>query len=111
MRWTRLLRSVSALALVTTVAAVAPATTRAEAATPTINARRVGVSLYGSVLSWSAAKLTHQLDLVQHTGAVWVRVPMDWSTLQMHGRGTFNWAPADRVITEAKRRHLQVMPD
>jgi hypothetical protein len=29
----------------------------------------------------------------------------------MHGRGTYNWAPADRVITEAKRRHLQVMPD
>jgi hypothetical protein len=109
MRCWRGLRSLAAAALATSILAIAPASS-ARAAVPTANPTRTGVSLYGSVLTWSPAKLRQQLDLVRNMGATWVRVPMDWATLQMHGRGTYNWAPADFVVAEARKRHLRIMP-
>jgi polysaccharide biosynthesis protein PslG len=71
---------------------------------------KVGVSLYGSVLGWSQPHLDHEMEMVKRTGAEWVRVPLAWSTLQINGRGTYNWAPADRVIASARAHHLYVMP-
>ncbi|MCU1427868.1 MAG: hypothetical protein JWL83_1868 [Actinomycetia bacterium] len=83
---------------------------RAHAAGPTADRNKVGISLYGSALAWPQARLDHELLQVRRTGATWVRVPLNWATLQMHGRGTYNWAPADRVIGSARAHHLFVLP-
>jgi hypothetical protein len=81
----------------------------AEAAGPVVEREKVGVSLYGSALGWSDQKLEDELDRVRSMGARWVRVPFNWATLEMHGRGRYNWGPADRVVREAKERHLFVL--
>ena len=47
-----------------------------------LNRANVGVSFYGSVLSWSRADLTNDLDRVRAMGATWVRIPMNWVTLR-----------------------------
>ncbi len=44
-------------------------------------------------------------------GARWVRVPFNWATLQMHGRGTYNWAPADRIVAQARAHKLHVLAE
>jgi hypothetical protein len=81
----------------------------ADAAAPTVDRTKVGVSLYGSALGWSQAQLDRELDRVRQMGARWVRVPFNWSTLQMHGRGTYNWHPADRVVAAARKRNLYIL--
>jgi hypothetical protein len=87
------------------------AATSAAASAPTVNRTKVGVALYGDALSWSATKLDRELDLVRSLGAKWVRVPFNWATLQMHGRGTYNWAPADRVVAQARAHQLYVLAE
>jgi hypothetical protein len=44
-------------------------------------------------------------------GARWIRVPFNWATLQMHGRGTYNWAPADRIVAQARAHKLYVLAE
>jgi polysaccharide biosynthesis protein PslG len=87
------------------------ATTPAEASTPTVNRAKVGVALYGDALSWSDAKLDRELDLVRSLGARWVRVPFNWATLQQGGRGTYNWAPSDRIVAQARAHKLYVLAE
>jgi hypothetical protein len=82
----------------------------ARAATPVVDRDKVGVSFTGDALGWSDARLRAELDNVRGMGASWVRVPFNWATLQMHGRGTYNWPPSDRIVTEARKRKLRVMP-
>jgi hypothetical protein len=86
-----------------------PTVAVAGAAAPTADRTKVGVSLYGSVLTWSSTRLSRELDHVKAMGARWVRVSFDWSTLQMHGPKTYNWTPADRVVAAANRRKLYVL--
>src|SRR4051812_545275 len=74
-----------------------------------LDGREVGVSLYGSVLGWSRADLRRDLDRVRAMGATWVRVPFNWVTLEMHGRGQYNWGPGDAIVDEANARHLRVL--
>jgi polysaccharide biosynthesis protein PslG len=75
---------------------------------PSLARSRVGVSLYGSVLEWSPAKLAADLDLVQHVGATWVRLPLNWVSLETTRKGAINWTPADRVVNAARQRGLSI---
>jgi polysaccharide biosynthesis protein PslG len=104
------------VAIVTTlVASLAVSALPASASTSTarvprpLDGRNVGVSLYGSVFEWSSADLARDLDRIEHMGATWVRVPFNWVTLEMHGRGQYNWAPADALMRATNARHLRVL--
>jgi hypothetical protein len=72
------------------------------------NSRNVGVSFDGSVLAIPATARNADLDRVKAMGATWVRLAFNWSTLQMNGRGTYNWAPADALVAAANARGLKI---
>jgi hypothetical protein len=106
--------AVIAVAIVASLAlpvlpASASASASKAAAAPVLDGRNVGVSLYGSVMEWSPADLARDLDRIGHMGATWVRVPFNWVTLEMHGRGQYNWSPADTLMRAANARHLHVL--
>jgi hypothetical protein len=74
-----------------------------------LNGREIGVSLYGSVLEWPQADLERDLDAIKAMGATWVRVPLNWITIEMHGRGRLEWARPDFVVREARERGLRIL--
>src|SRR5690242_9242743 len=97
-----------------TTAVVKPATTKPAAKklppakpAPVLNRANAGVSFYGSVLSWSRADLASDLDRVRAMGATWVRIPLNWVTLEQQ-RHQYNWGPADTIVAEAAARHLKI---
>ncbi len=70
--------------------------------------RNFGFSFYGDVLSEPQAQRNADLDRAVAVGATWVRLAFNWSTLQMKGRGTYNWAPADALVGAAVSRGLKI---
>jgi hypothetical protein len=80
------------------------------ASKPTVlDGREIGVSLYGSILEWPRTTLERDLDRVKAMGATWVRVPLNWVTIEMHGKGRLEWARPDVVVQEANERGLRVL--
>jgi hypothetical protein len=79
-----------------------------KASAPTLPRSRVGVSLYGSVLEWSPSDLNADLDRLANMGATWVRMPLNWVSLETWHKGSINWTPADRVVNAARQRHLNI---
>jgi polysaccharide biosynthesis protein PslG len=74
-----------------------------------LDGRETGVSLYGSVLEWPRATLERDLDRVKAMGATWVRVPLNWITIEMHGKGRLEWARPDILVQEANERDLRIL--
>jgi hypothetical protein len=74
-----------------------------------LNGREIGVSLYGSVLAWPRSVLERDLDRVKAMGATWVRVPLNWVTIEMHGRGRLEWDRPDFIVREANERGLRIL--
>jgi hypothetical protein len=88
---------------------VAAATMPARSKLSRASASNVGVSLYGNVLEWSPATLATEFDRVKAMGATWLRVPMNWVSLEMHGKGHYEWWASDRVVDAARRRGLRIL--
>jgi hypothetical protein len=74
-----------------------------------VNGSNVGVSLYGNVLEWSPATLATEFARVKAMGATWVRVPMNWVSLEMHGKGRYEWWASDRVVDAARKEGLRIL--
>jgi polysaccharide biosynthesis protein PslG len=70
--------------------------------------RNIGVSFGGDILGLSAERIRSDFQMVKDMGATWVRVPFNWTTLEMHGRGQFNWAPADKIVYVANALGLKI---
>jgi polysaccharide biosynthesis protein PslG len=70
--------------------------------------RQVGFSLCGCILSTPAAERNADLDRIKAVGATWVRLDFNWTTLEMHGKGQFNFGPADDIVRAANARGLQI---
>jgi hypothetical protein len=73
--------------------------------------REVGFSMYGDFIGQPVSVINANLDRAQAVGATWVRVPFNWSTLEMHGKGQYNWTPADNVANAAAARGLKILAD
>src|SRR3954462_9664050 len=67
-----------------------------------------GFSFDGDIIGLPANVRNADLDRAKAMGATWVRLPFNWSTLQMHGRGTYNWAPGDALVAAANARGLKI---
>ena len=67
-----------------------------------------GFAQGSSPLTQSAATINRELDAVSRTGAGWLRVMVDWSTIE-RVRGQYDWSVPDRVIGAARRHHLRVL--
>ena len=73
---------------------------------------RVG-SKAGFAGSWqmlweSDADLNRELDGMVRSGAQWLRIDIDWPSIQPTP-GAWNWQSTDRVLNGARSRGLQVL--
>jgi hypothetical protein len=69
----------------------------------------VGFSFYGGQLSDPPSARNADLDRARASGAKWVRLALNWITLEPRRKGEFNWAPADALVAAATSRGLRVM--
>jgi hypothetical protein len=110
-RWLApLLAVVIAIAAVITLkpAAEQDERSKASAAAVVADARNVGFSMDGGLLGAPIASRNADLDRVKAVGATWVRLSFNWVTLEMHGKGRYNWGPADQLVAAANARGLKI---
>jgi hypothetical protein len=68
------------------------------------------VGFNGQQLMWASdAVMARELDGVAATGSRWLRVDFPWSSLEAGGRGRYNWAQADRLVTAANARGIHLL--
>lgn len=53
--------------------------------------------------------LAVRLDRIKQTGVQWLRIDIDWSTIQAAGSSSYNWGPYDRVVDGARARGIKVL--
>jgi polysaccharide biosynthesis protein PslG len=88
---------------------------RAEArrrrAAPAIPSRSelFGVAAGGAIHNEDPVTLGRDLNAIQRLHAAWLRVDINWATIQDHGPASYNWAPIDRVVQGATARGLKVL--
>ena len=75
---------------------------------PILPADGYGFSDGISILTLSDADLATELDAVASTTATWLRVPLDWPSIE-RARGRLDWSAPDRVIAAARARGLKVL--
>ncbi|MGZ6801078.1 MAG: beta-xylosidase, partial [Mycobacteriaceae bacterium] len=68
----------------------------------------VGVSAGYSIFGDSDAALARDLDTAKAAGVTWLRMDIDWSSIQGSGSGSFDWANTDRVVNAARARGMEV---
>lgn len=100
--------SLSVLVLFLAAACVAPSRS------PRVTQRgrvgdRVGFAFYGGQLSDPPATRNADLDRARASGAKWVRLSLNWITLEPRRKGEYNWAPADALVAAATSRGLRVL--
>src|SRR4051794_15082524 len=102
--------SLSAMIATTALALVAGCTAPQAQQRPPggVASKGAGFSFDGDIIGMSPAQRNADLDRARAMGATWVRLPFNWSTLQMHGRGTYNWGPADALVAAAKARGFRI---
>lgn len=92
-----------------TPASVSPsASASASASGPVLPADGYGFSDGMSILTLDDADLAAELDAVASTTATWLRVPLDWPSIE-RTRGRLDWSAPDRVIAAARARDLKVL--
>jgi hypothetical protein len=57
-----------------------------------ISGYRAGFSGGGHILWESDAELNRDFDSMKATGAKWVRIDVDWKSIQSSGPGSWNWS-------------------
>uniref|UniRef100_UPI003D92EC69 hypothetical protein n=1 Tax=Gordonia sp. B7-2 TaxID=3420932 RepID=UPI003D92EC69 len=97
--------SAMVLPLVGGAVAVTPTSAQAAVRTP---AAGYGFSQGAATLFLGAADLERELAAVSKTDAQWLRVMVDWRTVE-RVRGRYDWTMPDRVIGAARRHHLKVL--
>jgi arabinogalactan endo-1,4-beta-galactosidase len=69
-----------------------------------------GIS-FGETLSFvSESNLTQIFDDLASLGVGWVRVDLSWSTVQPNNAETYSWDAFDRIVSEANKRGVLVLP-
>lgn len=69
----------------------------------------------GERLGWNAkgmgdrADVDRELEQVAASGGKWLRGDFNWPTLEMHGKGQYNWTPGDYMVEKANSLGLRIM--
>lgn len=71
---------------------------------------RFGMAMGERLSVLSEGELASTLDDLVSLGVGWIRVDLAWSTVQQYDRDTYTWVAFDRVVTEARRRGMEVLP-
>ncbi|MBP9750017.1 MAG: hypothetical protein KBD21_04785, partial [Candidatus Pacebacteria bacterium] len=69
----------------------------------------VGLSVGETLSVLSEEELRRRLDDMVSLGVAWIRVDIAWSSVQPEYNGAYRWAPADRVVREARARGIRVL--
>jgi hypothetical protein len=71
---------------------------------------RFGIAGQTSVLTYEPdADFAKDMGMIESSGAGWLRIDINWDLIQRKGPGTYDWAPFDRVIQNARGRGLNVL--
>lgn len=94
------------------VAVASPAPTTAPSPAP-VNSfsgqDMFGFAVGGSIQNLDAATLARDLDALQAAGSKWVRLDINWSSIQAGGPASYDWAPTDRVVDAVTARGMKVL--
>jgi hypothetical protein len=74
---------------------------------PSLNGR-FGIAAGGAIQNFPA-DLGRYMDAVKGSGAQWVRVDINWESIQYLGSTSYNWTPFDNVVNTARARGLNVL--
>jgi hypothetical protein len=107
--WKRLLLTGLTTVLVAAAAGCGPTGGGGAPQPPKITPDRVGFSTGGDLLWESDADLAADLDALAATGAKWLRIDVDWKSIQAYGSNDFRWQYTDRVVNAALAHGLQVL--
>jgi len=75
---------------------------------PSVTADSLGIATGSGLDAMPTDRLDRYLDLVDASGARWIRFDVDWSTVEPE-RGRSDWSGVDRVVAAAVERGLQVL--
>ncbi|MFI7587856.1 cellulase family glycosylhydrolase [Spongisporangium articulatum] len=101
-------RTVVATLLMTAVALPAATLTPTSASAATTVAP-LGIAA-GSVLAYASdAQREKYLQAAEDVGASWLRVDIAWTTVQLGGQNSYDWAPYDRLVSAAKKHDLKIL--
>lgn len=75
---------------------------------PVVPAAGYGFGAGMGLMRLEQDQLDVQLDAVAATGARWLRMSIDWPSIERQ-RGVFDWSQAERVIRGARERGLKVL--
>jgi aryl-phospho-beta-D-glucosidase BglC (GH1 family) len=73
-----------------------------------ISGERAGFSGGGELLWEGDAELNRDFDNLAYTGAKWVRLDVDWKSVES-SPGAWNWRFTDRVVNAARSRGIHVL--
>ncbi|OYV27059.1 MAG: hypothetical protein B7W98_02605, partial [Parcubacteria group bacterium 20-58-5] len=74
-----------------------------------ISAKALGIAAGSSLPSLSDSQLAARLDGIQKTGAHWIRLDFDWSTVQPTSSASFDWTSYDRIVGAIEDRHMEIL--
>jgi hypothetical protein len=74
---------------------------------PTLNGR-FGIAAGGAIQNFPA-DLGRYMDALKGGGAQWVRIDINWESIQYLGPTSYNWTPFDNVVNAARARGLNVL--
>lgn len=69
-----------------------------------------GMSFGGTLARMAPSRLDAALDDARGLGVRWIRIDLPWTDIQPTGPDDWRWAPFDRVVRAARKRHLRVLP-
>jgi len=102
-------RLIAALS-VTAVAAAGLVASNAPSATAVGLAPVMGIASGSGILWESNADFNRDMDAIAATGAAWIRVDFDWSSIQYESPTTWRWdRSTDRIVAGAQARGLKVL--
>lgn len=77
---------------------------------PVGDSPRFGVSGLTWTLAYErTADFDRDMSIIDSSGAGWLRVDISWATVQRNGPASYDWAPFDRIVQDARRRGLNVL--
>ncbi|GEE00912.1 hypothetical protein nbrc107696_13580 [Gordonia spumicola] len=101
-------RMLAILAAVATAAALCVAIGSPARAAVEAPADGYGFAQGAAQIQMSAADLNRELDAVSATKGEWLRVMIDWASIE-RTKGVYDWTIPDRVIGAARSHHLKVL--
>jgi polysaccharide biosynthesis protein PslG len=98
-----------------TNAVVHPLVARTDRAVPVRTVRNTfgtslfGVAAGGGIQDESRQDMSSDVSAFSEVGGRWLRIDINWSSIQAAGPSSFSWGATDRVVREARRCGMQVL--